>query len=223
MDELGNAPTCASCCSAATAGTSRPAPTSHGSDRRPRLGRGERARQPRHGARPSTGSTGCPLPTVALVQGGCFGGGTGIIAACDVVIAADNAMFSIAEVRWGLTAAIILPQLSDAISRAAAAPLCADRRALRRRRRLSASASSTRWCRYADSRAAGENGRHACWRTDPGAMAETKADRAAERVGRVRRKNLRCARREPCRQAPLGRSRRRPRLLRREAARQVVG
>ena len=56
-----------------------------------------------------------PVPTVALVQGGCFGGGTGIIAACDVVIAADNAMFSIAEVRWGLTAAIIIPQLNDAI------------------------------------------------------------------------------------------------------------
>jgi methylglutaconyl-CoA hydratase len=56
-----------------------------------------------------------PVPTVALVQGGCFGGGTGIIAACDVVIAADNAMFSIAEARWGLTAAIIIPQLNDAI------------------------------------------------------------------------------------------------------------
>ncbi len=57
-----------------------------------------------------------PVPTVALVQGGCFGGGTGIVSACDVVIAADNAVFSIAEVRWGLTAAIIIPQLSDAIS-----------------------------------------------------------------------------------------------------------
>src|SRR5580692_9155163 len=56
-----------------------------------------------------------PMPTVALVQGGCFGGGTGLIAACDVVIAADNATFSIAEVRWGLTAAIIIPQLNDAI------------------------------------------------------------------------------------------------------------
>jgi methylglutaconyl-CoA hydratase len=56
-----------------------------------------------------------PLPTIALVQGGCFGGGTGIAAACDIVIAADNAMFSIAETRWGLTAAIILPQLADAI------------------------------------------------------------------------------------------------------------
>src|SRR5882757_3862738 len=49
-----------------------------------------------------------PIPTVALVQGGCFGGGTG-------VISADNALFSITEVRWGLTAAIIIPQLCDAI------------------------------------------------------------------------------------------------------------
>ena len=57
-----------------------------------------------------------PVPTVALVQGGCFGGGTGIVAACDVVIAADSAVFAISEVRWGLTAAIIIPQLSDAIS-----------------------------------------------------------------------------------------------------------
>ncbi len=56
-----------------------------------------------------------PMPTVALVQGGCFGGGTGVVAACDVVIAAQNALFSIAETRWGLTAAIILPQLADAI------------------------------------------------------------------------------------------------------------
>src|SRR5215216_5990870 len=54
---------------------------------------------------------GLPIPTVALVQGGCFGGGTGVISACDVVVAADNALFSITEVRWGLTAAIIIPQL----------------------------------------------------------------------------------------------------------------
>jgi methylglutaconyl-CoA hydratase len=56
-----------------------------------------------------------PVPTIALIQGGCFGGGTGLVAACDVVIAADNAVFSIAEVRWGVTAAIIVPQLNDAI------------------------------------------------------------------------------------------------------------
>jgi methylglutaconyl-CoA hydratase len=56
-----------------------------------------------------------PVPVIALVQGACFGGGTGLLAACDVVIAADDAIFSIAEVRWGLTAAIIIPQLNDAI------------------------------------------------------------------------------------------------------------
>ena len=56
-----------------------------------------------------------PVPTVALVQGGCFGGGTGIVAACDVVIAADNAIFAITETRWGLMAGIILPQLRQAI------------------------------------------------------------------------------------------------------------
>jgi len=57
-----------------------------------------------------------PVPTVALVQGACFGGGTGIIAACDIVIAADNATFSIAEVRVGVAGTIIIPQLNDAIS-----------------------------------------------------------------------------------------------------------
>jgi methylglutaconyl-CoA hydratase len=57
----------------------------------------------------------CPKPTIALVHGACFGGGTGIISACDVVVAADDALFSIAEVRWGLHAGPILPQLSAAI------------------------------------------------------------------------------------------------------------
>jgi methylglutaconyl-CoA hydratase len=56
-----------------------------------------------------------PVPTVALVQGGCFGGGTGFAAACDVVIAADDAVFSISETRWGLMAGIIIPQLNAAM------------------------------------------------------------------------------------------------------------
>lgn len=55
------------------------------------------------------------VPTVALVQGACFGGGTGIVSACDIVIAADNAIFSIAEVRVGVAGTIIVPQLNDAI------------------------------------------------------------------------------------------------------------
>jgi methylglutaconyl-CoA hydratase len=57
----------------------------------------------------------CPVPTLALIHGGCFGGGTGIAAACDVVVASADAVFSISETRWGLMAGIILPQLCQAI------------------------------------------------------------------------------------------------------------
>lgn len=52
-----------------------------------------------------------PKPTVALVQGGCFGGGMGIAAASDVVIAAYDAIFALTEARWGLVAIPIIPQL----------------------------------------------------------------------------------------------------------------
>lgn len=56
-----------------------------------------------------------PCPTVALVHGGCFGGGIGLIASCDIVIADRSAMFSITEARWGLMASIIVPQLNAAM------------------------------------------------------------------------------------------------------------
>jgi methylglutaconyl-CoA hydratase len=56
-----------------------------------------------------------PKPVVALIHGGCFGGGTGIAAACDVIVADETAIFSITEARWGLTAGIIVPQLLSRI------------------------------------------------------------------------------------------------------------
>ncbi len=52
-----------------------------------------------------------PHPTLALIHGGCFGGGVGIAAACDIAIAAADAVFAISEVRWGITAAPIIPLL----------------------------------------------------------------------------------------------------------------
>ena len=55
----------------------------------------------------------CPRPTVALIQGGCFGGGVGFAAACDIAIAAEDATFGITEVRWGITPAPIVPLLVD--------------------------------------------------------------------------------------------------------------
>jgi len=54
-------------------------------------------------------------PTIALVHGACIGGGTGIIASCDVVIAEESAVFAISEARWGMAATIIFPQLISAI------------------------------------------------------------------------------------------------------------
>ena len=57
----------------------------------------------------------CAKPTVALVQGACVGGGTGVIAACDVVIAEQSATFAISEARWGVAATVIFPQLNQAI------------------------------------------------------------------------------------------------------------
>jgi methylglutaconyl-CoA hydratase len=49
---------------------------------------------------------------VAVVHGGCFGGGVGIAAACDIAIAAEDAVFAISEVRWGITAAPVIPLLA---------------------------------------------------------------------------------------------------------------
>lgn len=55
------------------------------------------------------------IVTIALVQGFCVGGGTGLISACDVVIASDDAKFAISEARWGVMASVIVPHLVDAI------------------------------------------------------------------------------------------------------------
>jgi methylglutaconyl-CoA hydratase len=56
-----------------------------------------------------------PQLTVALVQGGAFGGGAGLVAACDYAIAIDGAKFCFSEVRLGLTPATISPYVIAAI------------------------------------------------------------------------------------------------------------
>jgi methylglutaconyl-CoA hydratase len=50
-----------------------------------------------------------PRPTLALVNGPAYGGGVGLIACCDIAIAADSAKFSLSEVRLGLIPATISP------------------------------------------------------------------------------------------------------------------
>lgn len=56
-----------------------------------------------------------PKPTLALVQGGAFGGGVGLVCACDVAIGSEAATFRLSEVRLGLTPATISPVVVRAI------------------------------------------------------------------------------------------------------------
>jgi methylglutaconyl-CoA hydratase len=48
-----------------------------------------------------------PRPTVTVVQGAAFGGGLGLVAASDIVLAEEGTKFSFSEVRLGLVPAVI--------------------------------------------------------------------------------------------------------------------
>jgi len=56
-----------------------------------------------------------PKPTLAVVQGAAIGGGVGLVACCDIAIAAEDAVFSLSEVRLGLIPATIGPYVLAAI------------------------------------------------------------------------------------------------------------
>lgn len=56
-----------------------------------------------------------PVPTIARVNGTAVGGGVGLIAACDIAIAADHAVFAISEVRIGLLPSVVAPFIRRAI------------------------------------------------------------------------------------------------------------
>jgi len=56
-----------------------------------------------------------PKPTICVVQGAAFGGGVGLVAACDMAVAAESARFAISEVKVGLIPAVISPFLERAL------------------------------------------------------------------------------------------------------------
>jgi len=62
----------------------------------------------------------CPKPVVAKVQGDCYAGGMGLVAACDVVVAVDTANFCLSEVKLGLIPATISPYVIKAMGEQAA-------------------------------------------------------------------------------------------------------
>jgi len=52
---------------------------------------------------------GCPKPVIARVQGGALGGGVGLCAVADIVVAAEDAIFGFTEVKLGIMPAVISP------------------------------------------------------------------------------------------------------------------
>ena len=58
---------------------------------------------------------GMPQPTVAKVNGAAMGGAVGLIAACDIAVAVDDAKFGVTEVRLGLIPSVISPYVLRAI------------------------------------------------------------------------------------------------------------
>jgi len=64
-----------------------------------------------------------PLPVIARVHGAALGGGAGLCAVADIVIAADDAVFGFTEVKLGIIPAVISPFVIAKIGRSAAREL----------------------------------------------------------------------------------------------------
>ncbi len=57
----------------------------------------------------------CPLPVVARVHGAALGGAMGLLSVCDVVVAAESALFGFTEARLGIAPSLISPYVFRAI------------------------------------------------------------------------------------------------------------
>lgn len=64
-----------------------------------------------------------PKPVVARVHGAALGGGAGLVAACDVAVAALGTQFGFSEVRLGIIPAVISPYVLGKIGEGAAREL----------------------------------------------------------------------------------------------------
>ncbi|GAC1362714.1 MAG: enoyl-CoA hydratase/isomerase family protein [Ktedonobacteraceae bacterium] len=64
-----------------------------------------------------------PCPVVARVQGDALGGGVGLVAVCDIVIAAESARFAFSEVKLGIAPAVISPYVIRKIGETSARAL----------------------------------------------------------------------------------------------------
>ena len=66
---------------------------------------------------------GCRVPVIGRIQGAAIGGGAGLVACCDIPIAAARTKFGFSEVRLGIAPAVISPFVMAKIGRGAAREL----------------------------------------------------------------------------------------------------
>lgn len=59
----------------------------------------------------------CPLPVIGRIQGAAFGGGVGLAAVCDIVVAANDAVWAFSEAKLGIAPAVISPYVLAKIGR----------------------------------------------------------------------------------------------------------
>lgn len=57
----------------------------------------------------------CTKPVIAKIQGDCYAGGMGLVAACDIAVTVDSAAFCLSEVKLGLIPATISPYVIKAM------------------------------------------------------------------------------------------------------------
>jgi methylglutaconyl-CoA hydratase len=64
-----------------------------------------------------------PIPLIGRIHGAALGGGVGLAAVCDIVVAAEDAIFGFTEVKLGIIPAVISPYALAKIGRSAAREL----------------------------------------------------------------------------------------------------
>lgn len=65
----------------------------------------------------------CPRPVVGRINGAAIGGGVGLVACCDIAVAAERAVFAFSEARLGIVPAVISPFVLRKIGPSAAREL----------------------------------------------------------------------------------------------------
>lgn len=115
-----------------------------------------------------------PKPTIAAVQGACVGGGMAFVTCCDIVIAAEDAFFSMPEARIGFSPTPLIPFVLQAVGERHA------RRILMSGARLSADEAlqiglASQVCAREEMETALADTVSALLQSAPGAVAEVKA------------------------------------------------